>query len=109
MDYIDDRGFLNYSNLKKNSRTQYSRSDYYYGDINKSRGLRKTADRHCHHRRRQFINSEIIRSNKFDEEPMCLKSTTCIQKRHSLSNPGNVSRLCSNKHGNCLTQTNQSY
>ena len=64
------------------------RSANYHGKHDKFRGLRKKADRHCHHRRRQMTKIAIL-NNNIESIP---KSTTCKQKRkhigevHHLSN-----------------------
>lgn len=94
---IKSRGANNYNALKThNDKKRYSRSNNYYDEKDKARGLRRIADRHCHHRRRQNTNESLIYSFKTDNEPILQISTTCIQKRKTRDGSGNVSNNCSN-------------
>lgn len=90
----DDRGSTNYKNDKvgMSKNNFFSRSKNLYGKKNKARGLRRIADRHSHHRRRQVLHEALIVAEKFDKEPVLQESTTCVQKRKGTS----ASNICTN-------------
>tara|TARA_R110002111_G_scaffold65526_1_gene107361 strand:+ start:353 stop:742 length:390 start_codon:yes stop_codon:yes gene_type:complete len=86
----DKRGTINSSN-------KWSRSVYWYGSQNKTRGLRRKADRSSHHRRRKIQKEEIQNTMNTGNEPDIRPSFTCLQKRKSDSINSGISQLCSNR------------
>jgi len=99
----DDRGASNYDNIRASDRkVKYSRSEYEHGKQNKARGLRRVADRHSHHRRRQHLNEELIKvvDTDFDYEPVLQHSTTTPIHRKHISDPilaGSGDHGCTNR------------
>jgi hypothetical protein len=92
--FKDNRGATNYLNDKiGQTQKSCSRSVYWYGKNDKVRGLRKKADRHGHHRCRQYLYESLICSQKNDGEPLLQISTTRVQKRKGGCS---LSQLCTN-------------
>jgi hypothetical protein len=56
----DERHERKQTHVKTNvTKGYYSRSRHEYGDPDKARGLRRKADRHSHHRRRNTVRSQL--------------------------------------------------
>lgn len=79
-DNLKARGDKKRQYIHLEDRQSYCRSSYRYCKIDKARGLRRKADRHCHHRRRKINREEL---SKHGENAIPLSSTTCAQKRKS--------------------------
>lgn len=81
----DDRGDIKRHILKiKQDKGSHSGSRSVHRKNDKTRGCRRKADRHSHHRRRRINNNELRKHNDGVEEPIMLGSTTCKQKRRSI-------------------------
>jgi hypothetical protein len=67
----------------KGNKNINSRSVNWYGSINKSRGLRRKADRHSHHRRRKIMKEDIANTGG-ENIP---KSMSTSHHRNSVTGP----------------------
>lgn len=97
---MDDRGDLKRKHQGHKTFHGPSRSVYLCGKIDKCRGKRRIADRHCHHRRRKINREELA---KYGSDAIILGSSTCKQKRRTIG--GGFPWSLSNRKGSGQTLT----